>query len=150
MTQKHIPSEDSRRIVERAVAMGLDQDQISTLIGVTGKTLRMRYRRELDLGLVKLVSKIGDKLIDKIEAGDRASIFFFLKTRLGWSETGPAVNVAVGGQGPVLVVPGQLNVAEWNRIAEEHQGAMMKRARKLYQSRTRVGRWTRSTFRTGG
>jgi hypothetical protein len=31
------------------------------------------------------------QLIDKIEAGDRASIIFFLKARLGWRENDPSV-----------------------------------------------------------
>jgi hypothetical protein len=113
----------TRRVVERAVAMGLDQMQIGTLLGLSDRSLRKHYRNELDTGFLKLVSKIGDKLIDKIEAGDKASIFFFLKTRCGWSENGSAVNVQVAQQQNhrvVLRVPGMMDPEEWNKVAAEH------------------------------
>jgi len=44
LSRKQQPTSEQRQIVERAVAMGLDQEQIAKLIGVAPKTLRRCYQ----------------------------------------------------------------------------------------------------------
>jgi hypothetical protein len=46
--------------------------QIGKLLGITDRTLRTRYRKELDTGFVRVLARVGDKLLDKIEAGEQS------------------------------------------------------------------------------
>lgn len=79
--------------VEKLAGFGLTQEQIADWFGVSDRTLRNHLSTDAALaaayktGRAKQLAKVTEKLSDLIENGDRASIFFYLKTQAGWKET---------------------------------------------------------------
>ena len=46
----HVPDEDKRKTVKNLSAVGMSQESIAAIIGITSKTLRKHYRHEYDHG----------------------------------------------------------------------------------------------------
>lgn len=46
--QKHTPSDRTRQLVRKLAARLLHQEDIASVVGIDPKTLRLRYRKELD------------------------------------------------------------------------------------------------------
>lgn len=88
MTQKFIPTQEQRDMVEDLAGKGLTQTQIAALVahGIDIKTLYKNFRKELDQGKARAIATVSGHLMDKIEKGDAASIFFYLKTQGRWTE----------------------------------------------------------------
>jgi len=84
--KQHAPTDAQRQIVQLHVTMGTTQAMIARVIGIDKKTLRLHYRDELDLAMVKANATIGGKLFNKARDGDTASMIFWLKTRAKWRE----------------------------------------------------------------
>jgi len=80
------PTAAERRMIEHYVAIGYTQEQIGALIGKSVDSLQRHCREELDTGALKVNAKIAGKLYQKAMEGDTASIIFWTKTRLGWTE----------------------------------------------------------------
>lgn len=87
MTQAHQPTKESREVVRLWTVAGALQEQIAEFLQIDEKTLRKHYRAELDFSAAKMNAFATGKLYKLIEKGDRAAIFFYLKTRAGWKET---------------------------------------------------------------
>lgn len=103
----HQVTDESRKLVESASGMGLRHTQIATLIGVTEKTLRKRYRKELDEGIAKAHYNVAKTTYDKAVAGNPTMLIWYEKTRMGLRETvqiatPPGESLAVKG-GPELL-----------------------------------------------
>ncbi|MGR9192006.1 hypothetical protein [Rhizobium leguminosarum] len=81
-----------RRLVELLTAEGVSQLEIGRVIAIDGKTLRKRYRRELDVGAAKLEAALVGQLL-RIAGGKGAVAFkairFTLQARFGWSQYVP-------------------------------------------------------------
>ena len=60
------------------------------MIGVSGKTLRKHYRKELDLAAIKANADVAGFLFNSAKKGNVTAQIFWLKTRAGWKE--PAVD----------------------------------------------------------
>jgi len=88
----HEPSPTDRRLVEVLTAEGLSQREICSILAVTPKTLRLRYREELDRGSAHLEASLAMHLY-RLAGGKSAvalrAIKFILKARFGWSEFAP-------------------------------------------------------------
>jgi len=84
---EHIPSEQERKQVEAMASYGVPQGEISTVLGITPKTLRKHYRKELDTAATKANAMVAGKLYKNCMDGKEASIFFWLKTKAKWRET---------------------------------------------------------------
>jgi len=83
----HKVTDESRRMVENAAGMGMTHEDISLLLGIRDpKTLRRRYRRELDSGMPKAKLQVATKLFEKCMAGDNTAIIWWEKTRAGRSD----------------------------------------------------------------
>lgn len=80
------PTAAERRMIEHYVAIGYTQEQIGALIGKSVDSLQRHCREELDTGALKVNAKVAGKLYQKAMEGDTASIIFWTKTRLGWTE----------------------------------------------------------------
>lgn len=120
----HVATDETRKIVEVAAAAGLAHDTIATLLQVTGKTLRRKYRKELDQGMAKGHFNIGKTTYEKAMAGDRTMLIWYEKTRMGMRETvqvttppGEPIEAAVGE--PELIGAYYQRLA---RIAAERRG----------------------------
>ena len=67
---------------EIALALGISQDTLTRR-----KQTRADFAEAIKRGKAKANIFVGGKLMQKIKAGDTASIIFYLKTRCGWKET---------------------------------------------------------------
>jgi hypothetical protein len=87
MSNPHIPTGETQKIVMIASGNGLSHDLIAKLVGLDAKdTLYKYYRHELDLGKAQRGDNVTKRLATKIDEGDTASLMFYLKTQLGWRE----------------------------------------------------------------
>ncbi|MGR8961003.1 hypothetical protein [Rhizobium leguminosarum] len=88
----HLPTDLQRRLVQELAAHGIPQLEIGRALAVDPKTLRKRYRRELDIGAAKLECALTFHLL-RIAGGRGAvalkAIRFALRSRFGWSEFAP-------------------------------------------------------------
>lgn len=75
------------------VARSLDTKQLAAYFGIGQTTLFEIFKRQPEVyeaykkARSVTITDAVSKLFEKIEAGDTASIIFFLKTQAGWSET---------------------------------------------------------------
>ena len=87
MSDSHIVTDESRRMVESTSGLGLPHEQIAILVGIDDKTLRKYYRTELDTGKAKANGQIAKTLFSKAVGGDTTSLIWWTKTQMRWSET---------------------------------------------------------------
>lgn len=87
----HKPTDVTRKQVEALVACGIRQESICLIIGISEKTLRLHYRKELDTGIDLALAKVAGSLFKKATSQELTSAsvsaaIFWLKTRGGWKE----------------------------------------------------------------
>jgi hypothetical protein len=92
----HQPTDEQRRQVMTLAGLGIKQEEIAGLLRLAPKTLRLRYRHELDDGVTKANAAVAQSLYnmavkDKIPA----AAIWWTKARMGWRGT---TDVNVGGQ----------------------------------------------------
>jgi hypothetical protein len=92
---KHRPTDEQRRQVLSLAGLGLKQDDIAGLLRVAPKTLRLRYRNELNTGATRANAAVAQSLFhmavkDKVPS----AAIFWLKARAGWKEQ---QDINVGG-----------------------------------------------------
>lgn len=86
---QHEPTDASRRHVEGMAAVGIPQDDIARIVGISAPTLRKHYRDELDLGATKANARVGQNLWRQATKDDfraTTAAIFWAKTRMGWKE----------------------------------------------------------------
>jgi hypothetical protein len=79
-------SDAVRERVRYLAGLGVRQDDIAKIIGCAPKTLRKRFRDELDRGVAEANATISGYLFAAAKAGNIAAIIFWLKTRAHWRE----------------------------------------------------------------
>jgi hypothetical protein len=76
------PTEDQRRLVKSMAAMGTPHEGIARKIGCSAKTLRLRFRDELDSGVTEANYMVAQTLYKMATSGDCvAATIFWTKTR---------------------------------------------------------------------
>jgi len=85
--QEHEPTEKTRTQVQQASGLGLPQEQIGALIGISDKTLRKYYGTELALGKATASASIAKSLFNKAQSGDTTAMIWWTKAQMGWGET---------------------------------------------------------------
>lgn len=84
------------------------EEEIALALGISQDTLTRRKQDSADFaeaikrGRAKANVFVGGKLMEKIKAGDTASIIFYMKARAGWRDTQRTELTGVGG-GPIQV-----------------------------------------------
>jgi len=78
------PTDEDRKQVETFAAVGISQDQISQVLDIDPKTLRLHFRKELDASAIKANATIGQTLFQKAKGGDTAAMIWWTKARSGW------------------------------------------------------------------
>jgi hypothetical protein len=86
----HKPTEKSCQEVLKMAGLGLTQQQISAVKGISVPTLAKHYRAELDTGTALASARVCDHLFD-IATTDRTgaavnAAIFWLKSRAGWRD----------------------------------------------------------------
>jgi len=75
-----------REKVRYLAGVGVSQDDIARIIGCAPKTLRKRFRDELDRGVAEANATMCGYLYAAAKAGNISAIIFWLKTRAHWRE----------------------------------------------------------------
>nr|WP_082336901.1 hypothetical protein [Rhizobium ecuadorense] len=81
-----------RRLVQVLAGQAVPQPEICRILAVSPKTLRKRYRRELDVGAAKLQAALIGHLLGLAAGDDEVAlraIIFLLRCRFGWSRFAP-------------------------------------------------------------
>src|SRR5260370_9833905 len=92
--------------------VGVRQDEIARIIGCAPKTLRKRFRDELDRGVAEANATVCGYLFAAAKAGNIPAIIFWLKTRAHWRGGAGPAGPAPRGEGEanspvVLMLPGK-------------------------------------------
>jgi hypothetical protein len=115
-----------RERVRYLAGVGVRQDDIAKIIGCAPKTLRKRFRDELDRGVAEANATVCGYLFAAAKAGNIPAIIFWLKTRAQWRE-GPARGDPLPGPDPeatsevVLVLPDNSRDPELTQVLREAQ-----------------------------
>ena len=94
------PTADQRRQVRTMTGLGIRQVEIALIVGCDAKTLRLHFRRELDIGATEANCRVAQALFSQATTGNVAAAIFWLKARAGWREKQA---VEVSGPGGVAV-----------------------------------------------
>ena len=98
MSDEHIPTPETQKLVESSSGLGLPHESIAVLVGIDDKTLRKHYRAELDMGKAKANGQIAKTLFQKATSGDTTSLIWWTKTQMKWSETVKAEVTGANGE----------------------------------------------------
>lgn len=85
----HKPTDASRKQVEALASYGIPQPEIAGVLGITDRTLRKYYRKELDTAETKANAMVAQNLFRQATRDDPKAIpaaIFWMKTRAKWSE----------------------------------------------------------------
>jgi hypothetical protein len=108
MARKAFAVNDAMRERVRYLAgVGVPQDDIAKIIGCAAKTLRKRFRDDLDRGVAEATATVAGFLFAAAKGGNIPAIIFWLKTRAHWREkTAPEVPVSGdgGANAPVVLI----------------------------------------------
>jgi hypothetical protein len=77
-----------REKVRYLAGVGVRQDDIGKIIGCAPKTLRKRFRDELDRGAAEANAAMAGYLFAAAKGGSVPAQKFWLRTRAGWREPG--------------------------------------------------------------
>jgi hypothetical protein len=84
------PNENDRQQVEKKAGVGIRHEDIAAVLGMTAKTLRKHFRRELDRGAIEANTQVLETLFEMAKSGkNTAATIFWVKTRCGWREETP-------------------------------------------------------------
>lgn len=84
----HEPTDKLRSEVALLSGLGLRQEDICMVVGVSLPTLHKYYREELDLGMAKANANVARALYRQaIDEGNTTAMIFWLKCRARWRET---------------------------------------------------------------
>ena len=93
------PSDEQRRTVRALAGFGVPQADIATQLGIDAKTLRKRFREELDRGSIEANAKVAQTLFHLATVEKNVpSVIFWLKVRAGWRETVRQENTGPDGK----------------------------------------------------
>ena len=84
------PTSADRSTVKNLAAVGVTHSEIAKCIGTDGisdRTLRKHFRRELDVSLNEVKALAMSGLVQGLKRGDAWAVCFTLKCRAGWHET---------------------------------------------------------------
>lgn len=85
MAYKRNPSD--LELVQQYAMVGIPQEDIAKVLGITAKTLRKHYREELDVGAIKANAAVGGTLYRMATSGEHpACTIFWGKTKMGLRE----------------------------------------------------------------
>src|SRR5437899_6784155 len=138
-TWREQPLSSMMRCARRCgTCLGVPQDDIAKIIGCAPKTLRKRFREELDRGVAEANATISGFLFAAGKAGNITAMIFWLKTRAHWRErvaaNDPSTNADVGSNSDmVLVLPDNSRDPELTQLLQEAQQKYFARKRQQRQ-----------------
>ena len=146
MGRRHIPTESSRLIVQRAYGMGMTLEQTSELIGIDTATLVKHYKKDLENSAAHLNFNVSQNLYRLAMGSDRAAVtasMFWLKCRAGWREVQRVEHTGPDG-GPIqhqvsveTIDPRDLTQEEREQLMDILHGAMERRMQPAIEGEAR-------------
>ena len=130
-----VVGEAMREKVRYLAGVGVRQDEIARIIGCAPKTLRKRFRDELDLGVAEANATVCGYLFAAAKAGNVTAQIFWLKTRAHWRERTAADAQEADAQAPradadadadspvLLLLPDNSRDAELTQVLRNAQEA---------------------------
>ena len=88
----HKPDERDLKRVRTMVGMGMTQDEICAVIGVSKPTLHKYYRADLDVGAAEANAAVAQSLFKQATNAEKPNVIaaiFWLKARAGWRDADP-------------------------------------------------------------
>lgn len=85
----YVPEEKDRKQVLTMAGIGLTQDQIAKIMGISDETLRRNYKNELETGTSRMNAMVAQNLYSIATSkgqGSVAAAIFWMKTRARWQE----------------------------------------------------------------
>jgi hypothetical protein len=127
-----------REKVRYLAGLGGRQDDIAKFIGCAPKTLRKRFRGELDRGVAEANATISGSLFASAKGGNVTAQIFWLKTRAHWRERmaadDPVPNAdAEPNSEVVLVLPDNSRDPELTQVLQDAQAKYFARKRQRQQ-----------------
>lgn len=115
-----------RERVRYLAGVGVPQDDIAKILGCAPKTLRKRFRADLDRGVAEANATMCGFLFAAAKAGNIPAIIFWLKTRAHWREKTAPDNPIPGSDTEsnsqvVLVLPDNSRDPELTQLLREAQ-----------------------------
>src|SRR2546426_2802126 len=88
--------EEQRKTVKALAGYGLRQEEICAIIGLRSpKTLRKRFRKEVELGVVEARANVKQAAFKQATSGhDPKATRFWLKSHANWGRKGPESELA--------------------------------------------------------
>ena len=81
------PTPEQRHNVLAMAGFGITHERIALVMGISGKTLRRHFRKELDRGAVEADIQVINTLFKMAKSGKfPAATIFWVKTRCRWRE----------------------------------------------------------------
>lgn len=98
MPPLHEPTDDQRKMVRAMAGYGTPQADIALVVDVSLPTLRLHYRRELDVSMAEANVQVARSLFNMaVHDKNTAAAIFWLKARAGWREVAQLDLGAVNG-----------------------------------------------------
>lgn len=82
----HIPTAESRQLVEHLVACDIDHESICYIVKATPFELQLHYKNELKHGLANATAQMAGSVFRAGLAGDMKAATFWLRSRAGWRD----------------------------------------------------------------
>ena len=135
MARKAFAVNDAMRERVRYLAgVGVPQDGIAKIIGCAPRTLRKRFRDDLDRGVAEATATVSGFLFAAAKGGSIPAIIFWLKTRAHWREkTAPDTPVSGDGEANdpvVLILPDNSRDPELTEVLRTAQEKHFARKRR--------------------
>jgi DNA-binding XRE family transcriptional regulator len=86
--------------------MGVHQEQIAKVLGISPKTLRKHYRQELDISAIEANFEVTETLFKMATSGtNTAASIFWVKTRCGFHPDPPPKTLSSTPPSTVVILP---------------------------------------------
>lgn len=90
--KKHEPTDETRARVRSLVAVGVPQDDVAKILGVSAPTLRKHYREQLNVAKAEANAKVAGALFRIATTPGTQQVtaaIFWLKCQAGWRDRDP-------------------------------------------------------------
>jgi hypothetical protein len=115
-----------REKVQYLAGLGVSQDDIAKIIGCAPKTLRKRFREELNRGVAEANAMVAGYLFNSAKQGNVSAQIFWLKTRAQWREGAAPSPIsdtnAEASSTVVLVLPDNGRDPELTQVLRDARG----------------------------
>ena len=83
------PTDDERKTVELMISVGIPHEGVALVLrdGISDKTLRKHFRREIDTAAIKANAKVGGTMFQQAIGGNMSAAIWWSKARMNWKET---------------------------------------------------------------